>query len=104
MLVVCPSLCHIFLLCWAGWSALFFGVGPHSWLSLYVYGCLLFLGAFLGGGPISSPPHSLPMAGVSASWCISGFQCLGLGALVLTPSGCLPGPGPPDPFGPLLEE
>ncbi|KAK5618984.1 hypothetical protein CRENBAI_006065 [Crenichthys baileyi] len=105
MLVVCPLLCHIFLLCWAGWSVLFFGVGLHSWSSLYVYGWLLFWWASLGRGPISSPAHSLPMACVSASWFISGFQCPGLGALVCAHSHwVLARAGPPGPFGPLLEE
>ncbi|MEQ2292689.1 hypothetical protein AMECASPLE_025528 [Ameca splendens] len=35
---------------------------------------------------ISSPPHSLLVAGVSACWCIGGSRCMGLGALVCTDS------------------
>ncbi|MEQ2227368.1 hypothetical protein ILYODFUR_037008 [Ilyodon furcidens] len=33
-------------------------------------------------GPISSLPHYLPVAGVSAHWCTCVSLCLGLGALV----------------------
>ncbi|MEQ2238260.1 hypothetical protein ILYODFUR_031384 [Ilyodon furcidens] len=37
-------------------------------------------------GPVSSPPQSLPVAGVSAWWCISGSRCPELGALVCASS------------------
>ncbi|MED6277510.1 hypothetical protein CHARACLAT_014220 [Characodon lateralis] len=44
-------------------------------------------------GPISSPPHYLPVVSVSASWCTCCSRCLGLVALVCT--GSLPvTPGP----------
>ncbi|MED6260645.1 hypothetical protein ATANTOWER_025146 [Ataeniobius toweri] len=33
-------------------------------------------------GPISSPPHYLPVVGVSVRWCTCVFWCPGLGALV----------------------
>ncbi|MEQ2313957.1 hypothetical protein AMECASPLE_007206 [Ameca splendens] len=39
-------------------------------------------------GLISSPPHSLPVAGVSSHWCNGGSRCPGLGALVC--AGALP--------------
>ncbi|MED6262352.1 hypothetical protein ATANTOWER_018340 [Ataeniobius toweri] len=40
------------------------------------------LGSPSNVGPISSPPHYLPVVGVSACRCTCGSRCLGLGALV----------------------
>ncbi|MEQ2257565.1 hypothetical protein ILYODFUR_036014 [Ilyodon furcidens] len=48
----------------------------------------LTLPALSPGSAIFSPPHSLPVAGVSACWCIGGSRCPGLGALVC--AGSLP--------------
>ncbi|MED6262039.1 hypothetical protein ATANTOWER_013627 [Ataeniobius toweri] len=42
----------------------------------------------LNVGPISSPPHYLPVVGVSARWCTCGSRCPGLGTLVCV--GSLP--------------
>ncbi|MED6280229.1 hypothetical protein CHARACLAT_008579 [Characodon lateralis] len=49
-------------------------------------------------GPISSPPHYLPVPGVSARWCIGGSRCLGLCAFVC--AGSLPAAACQD-LGPL---
>ncbi|MEQ2218859.1 hypothetical protein XENOCAPTIV_009059 [Xenoophorus captivus] len=55
-LVMCPPLCGVFWLCWAGWSAPFFGVGPHSWplgrfwLGPFCWGSVDTSGSGLGNG------------------------------------------------------
>lgn len=46
-----------------------------------------------------APPHSLPVADALNCRCVGGSRCPGLGAQVLTPGGCLVGPGS---IGPLL--
>ncbi|MED6285976.1 hypothetical protein CHARACLAT_001058 [Characodon lateralis] len=60
-------------------------------VSGWVLGCSLSwisLGSPSNVGPISSPPHYLPVVGVFACQCTCGSRCPGLGALVCT--GSLP--------------
>ncbi|MEQ2250091.1 hypothetical protein ILYODFUR_036291 [Ilyodon furcidens] len=60
-------------------------------VSGWVLGCSLSWiskGCLSNVGPISSPPHSLSVAGVSARWCTCGYRCPDLGALVR--AGSLP--------------
>ncbi|MED6283539.1 hypothetical protein CHARACLAT_009879 [Characodon lateralis] len=60
-------------------------------VSGWVLGCslsLISLGPPSNEGPISSPPHYLPVVGVSARWSTYGSQYPGLGALVC--GGSLP--------------
>ncbi|MEQ2249562.1 hypothetical protein ILYODFUR_030676 [Ilyodon furcidens] len=49
-------------------------------VSGWVLGCSLSwisLGPQSNVGPISSPPHYLPVAGGSTHWCTCGSRCLG---------------------------
>ncbi|MEQ2253748.1 hypothetical protein ILYODFUR_035575 [Ilyodon furcidens] len=60
-------------------------------VSGWVLGCSLSwisLGPPSNVGPISSPPHYLPVVGASAHQCTSGSRCLGLGSLMC--AGSLP--------------
>ncbi|MEQ2257038.1 hypothetical protein ILYODFUR_030323 [Ilyodon furcidens] len=60
-------------------------------VSGWVLGCSLSwisLGPPSNVGPIPSPPHYLPVVGVSARWCTCGSRYPGLGALVC--AGSLP--------------
>ncbi|MEQ2304618.1 hypothetical protein AMECASPLE_029047 [Ameca splendens] len=79
-------------------------------VSGWVLGCSLSwisLSPPSNAGPISSPPHYLPVVGVSARQCTCGSRYPGLGALVC--AGSLPvaacrGPGPLGSIRPLLGE
>ncbi|MEQ2294480.1 hypothetical protein AMECASPLE_004429 [Ameca splendens] len=78
-------------------------------VSGWVLGCSLSwisLGPPSNEGPISSPPHYLPVVAVSARWCTCGCRYLGLGHLVC--AGSLPvatcrGLNPRAPSGLCLE-